>query len=113
MFAMHGFSILTALALIGGIVVHALKHFRQAKASGVALTIRAYVLDNWDTSAIAVISSLILWAGIPEIAQKFPEVASAVGVDMGVGIVSSFACGFIGNSLADYFGKRAAAVSGK
>lgn len=113
MFAMHGFSLITFLALVGGMIVHSLKHFRQAKVAGVSLTFKAYWIDNWDTSATSFISAAVLWAGIPEIAQMFPDAAASVGVDGKVGIIGSFACGIIGNSLADLLGKRAKAISEK
>ncbi len=113
MFSPHGFSILTFLALLGGMIVHSLKHFRQAKAAGVSMTFRCYWFDNWDTSAVSLISSAVLWGGLPEVAQIFPDTAAAIGFDGMVGIIGSFACGIIGNSLSDFIGKRAATVAGK
>lgn len=112
MFSTTGFSLLTFLILISGVIVHALKQFQTARTNQADITIKSYFVEHWPESVTATLGSLVLWIGLPEIASMFPEFAESVGLGSSVGIVSSFACGFIGNSVADLIGGRAKVIGG-
>lgn len=112
MFATTGFTFLTFAILLAGIAVHSLKQFRTAKANQADITFNSYFLEHWPETVTAAIGSIVLWAGLPEIAQLMPDFASSIGLSGDVGIVSSFVCGFVGNSLADLIGGRAKSLGG-
>lgn len=112
MLSTTGFSLLTFIVLFGGMVVHIAKQFRTARVNQADITIRAYFVEHWPETATGIIGSLVLWMGLPELAEAFPEVAAAIKLGDEVGIFSSFVCGFVGNSLADLVGNRAAAIAG-
>lgn len=111
MFQSTGFSLLTFLVLLGGIIAHAAKQFQTARSNKATLTIKGYAVDNLPETVIAVIGSLVLWAGLPELATMFPSLAEKLGIGAQVGILSSFGCGFVGNSIADLWGGRVNAVA--
>lgn len=106
-----GFTLLTFAVLLGGIVTHSLKQFGTAKVNKTEVTLRSYYGNHWPETAIAVIGSLVLWGGLPELVVMMPEFAQTIGLGSDVGIFSSFLCGFVGNSLADLFGSRARSVA--
>lgn len=112
MLATEGPSLLTALALVAGLVCHGLKQFRTARAAGSGITVADYVTAHWPETSTAIIAATVLWAGLPELAGVMPDAARSLGVGDHVGILSSFACGFVGNSLADFIGGRAKALTG-
>lgn len=111
MLELTGFSLATFGALLAGIIVHALKQFRTARANKADLTAGGYFGKNWPETVIAGLSAIVLWVGLPEIAATFPELAEQIGLGGDVGVVSSFACGFVANSLADLVGGRARSVT--
>lgn len=112
MFATTGFSLVTFAVLLGGIIVHALKQFRTAKTNRAEITVRSYFVNHWAETAIAAIGSMVLWIGLPELADIAPDLAANIGLDGDVGILSSFVCGFVGNSIADLVGGRARTIGG-
>ena len=110
MFEAQGFTLLTFVVMLGGIVAHSLKQFITARNNEQNVTFKTYYLVHWPETVVALIGSFVLWVGIPEVAQFFPAFANSIGITGGVGILSSFLCGFVGNSLADFMGGRVATV---
>jgi hypothetical protein len=109
---MEGFSLLTFAAVLAGLIAHAMKHYVSAKRSQAELTLKAYYIDRWPESVISVVSAFVLWAGLPELATLFPDFSKQVGLSENPGVIASFVCGFIGNSLADFVGGRAKLIGG-
>lgn len=111
MFSTTGFTLLTFIVLLGGIATHSLKQFVTARVNKAEVTAGSYYGKHWPETAIAVIGSLVLWGGLPELVVVMPEFSATIGLGSTVGIFSSFLCGFVGNSLADLFGSRARSVA--
>jgi len=112
MFATSGFSLVTFGALLAGIAMHVAKQFRAAKKNGASITAVSYFTENAPETITAACGSLVLWAGLPEIADLMPQLAETLGFGGSVGIVSSCACGIVGNSMADWLGDRARVIGG-
>lgn len=96
----------TFLMLILGILAHALKQLIGAKRAGAGMTYRAYFIDCWPESLLAVVCSLGMYFGLPELAQLFPDLAGTIGLPDYPTMIGSFFAGFMGNSLADLLGGR-------
>lgn len=112
MFATTGVTVVTVFALVCGLLVHGLKQYVQAKRNKAGITFRSYIMENGAETAIAVICSVVLYLGLPELAELMPDIAKYIGVGPKQRIFDSFVCGFIGNSLADLLGKRAQKIAG-
>lgn len=112
MYAATGISLLTVLALLAGLFAHSLKQLIAARRNQVQLTPRQYVLGCWPETMLGTMTAIVFWLGQPEIVSMFPDVARQIGFGSSQSILSSFAVGFIGNSLADFLGGRARAIAG-
>lgn len=107
-----GITFITLLAMLCGVLVHVLKQLIAARRAQTGLTLRAYVFDHWPETLLSLLCSFVLYLAIPEIAALFPDFAKSIGIADKQSIISSFAAGFIGNSLADFLGNRVKAIAG-
>lgn len=96
---MIGYTWMTALALVAGLVVHALKAVAAHRGR---VTLRSYWRLGWQDCTVGVICAVVMWVSIPEFAQLFPS----LGVAPQPTIMSSFFIGYVGDSLADLLGTR-------
>jgi hypothetical protein len=97
---------MTLIALILGVLAHALKQVVSARRLGAYRGLYAYVVDSWPESLLAAVCSVGLYLGLPELALLFPDLAATVGLPDHPTIIGSFFAGFVGNSLADVLGGR-------
>jgi hypothetical protein len=100
------FTVSTFAMLILGILAHALKQLVGAKRVGSGLAARQYFLEYWPETLLAVVCSLAMYFGLPEMAQIFPDLAAQIGLPPRPVMILSFFAGFLGNSLADLLGGR-------
>lgn len=107
-----GITFVTLLAMLCGVLIHVLKQLIAARRTQAGLTLRCYVFDHWPESLLSLLCSFVLYLAIPEIATLFPDFAKSVGITAQQTILSSFAAGFIGNSLADFLGNRVKSIAG-
>lgn len=109
---MNGITWLTAFALVCGLVAHALKQLIVARRNTADLSVSNYALTHWPETMLAVVSAIVLYLGLPEIAAMFPDLAAALGIGGSQSVLSSFVVGYMANSLADFLGGRARSISG-
>lgn len=109
---MNGLTWLTAFALVCGLVAHALKQIIIARRVSADMSVRQYAVQHWPESLLAVVSAVVLYLGLPEIAATFPDLSSALGVGKSQSVLSSFVVGYMANSLADFLGGRARSIAG-
>lgn len=97
---------MTVIALLLGILAHALKQIVTARRMGTYRGLYCYVVDSWPETLLAVVCSLGLYLALPEIAVLFPDLAATLGIPPVPTLIGSFFAGFVGNSLADVLGGR-------
>lgn len=93
------------LGFVLGLLLHALKQLRTAKAVGNPTTLRSYVFGNWNETLTAVVSGVIFLLGFQEICVLFPDAAKIFSMGNG-SLLYGAMCGGLGNSLADVIGDR-------
>lgn len=113
MFDTTGVSLLTFAVMVLGVLTHVLKQFIGASRIQSTITLQQYVLAHGAESIVSAACALVLWLGLPELTLLAPDLATSIGLSGKQGVLSSFACGFVANSLADVLGGRVAAVTGK
>lgn len=96
----------TFTMLILGILAHALKQLAGAKRAGAGMKPRAYFIEYWPETLLAVVCSVSMYFVLPELAQLFPDLAATIGLPPRPTMILSFFAGFLGNSLADLLGGR-------
>lgn len=95
------------LALLLGMLAHTLKQLITSRVTpGVPITLRQYFLTSWQETLFAVLCSIGLFIGYPEVPQWFPALGAFLTLPSYPTPLGGFLCGFIGNSLADILGGR-------
>jgi hypothetical protein len=97
-----GFNWWTGLALLAGLIVHTLKAAAQLQP----LTWRRYWKTDWLDWTAGPLCALALWFSHKELSDAMPDLAKAVGVIAKPTLLSSFVCGYLGDSLADLLSLR-------
>jgi preprotein translocase subunit SecY len=108
----EGLSLLTFASMVMGLLAHSMKQLIASKRNQAGVSIVQYYTDNLPETILATISAVVLWLGLPELAQLFPDLAKVLGVTDRQTVLSSFVVGFMANSLADFLGGRARAIAG-
>ena len=109
---MSGITWLTALTLLGGLLVHTLKDYGAARMNNVQLTLTQYLSGSWVEGVVATVAALVMWLSLPELAAAFPDLARTAGVGAKQTVLSSFIVGYMSNSLVGLLGNRAKLVAG-
>lgn len=109
---MTGITFVTVFALIAGLLVHGLTQLITARRAQVDVTLRKYFLDHWPETTLAIICAIVMYAALPELATRFPDLAGQVGFGKERTVLSSFLCGFVGNWFANFLGGRARSLTG-
>jgi hypothetical protein len=110
--AIEGVTYITFASMLCGLLAHSLKQLIAAKRNKAGLKIIDYYVENLPETLLATVSALVLWFGLPEIAELFPDLARVLGVTDRQTVLSSFVVGFMANSLADFLGGRARSIGG-
>jgi hypothetical protein len=112
LFDSHGITLLTLFAVLSGIFVHILKQLIAARRNGVKVTLKAYAMYHLAETVLCALCGVVFYLALPELSALAPELASKIGLEKNQTILSSFAAGYIGNSLADFLGGRVASLTG-
>jgi hypothetical protein len=109
---MIGITLITALALLCGFLVHSLTQLITARRNAVDITVQQYFIGHWPETLLAAICAIVLYLGMPELATLFPDFAKSIGATGQQTVLSSFAAGFFGNWLSNFLGARARSIAG-